>query len=206
VVGIKLNDGDKVASLDVVQPNGFLLLVTQKGFGKLAQIKESSSSKRGPVKEYPLQNRGTKGLQTLGRDASRVGIIAAARVVSENDDVAIISTNGTVLRSRVTNLPKAKRTSKEPEVMKLKEGGAMRALLALKNDSTTKGMKEAKEEKIGSSIPELQISEKAMSKAKREQRRGKKENERNDPCQCAVCWSSKSGMRKITNLEGYCRC
>ncbi|MBI5651820.1 MAG: DNA gyrase subunit A, partial [Chloroflexi bacterium] len=120
VYGIKLNEGDKVASLDVVQPDGFVLLVTQKGFGK-----------RTPIKDFSTQNRYTKGVGILGRDVARAGIIAAARVANEEDDVTIISTNGLVLRARVANLPKSKRTSKESEVIKLKEGDAVASIARL---------------------------------------------------------------------------
>ncbi|MCX7839208.1 MAG: DNA gyrase subunit A [Anaerolineae bacterium] len=123
VYGIKLNEGDKVASMDVVQPDGFLLIVTTKGYGK-----------RTPIKEYAVQNRYTKGVSTLGRDPARAGVIAAARVVNEDDDVTIIATSGHVLRARVANLPKAKRTSKESEVMKLKEGDAVASIARLESD------------------------------------------------------------------------
>jgi len=122
VYGIKLNEGDKVASLDVVQPDGFVLLVTQKGFGK-----------RTPIKDFSTQNRYTKGVGILGRDVARAGIIAAARVANEEDDVTIISTNGHVVRARVANLPKSKRTSKESEVIKLKEGDAVASIARLES-------------------------------------------------------------------------
>ncbi len=127
VIGIKLNEGDKVASMDAVQPEGFLLVVTAKGFGK-----------RTPVKEYAVQGRNTKGVTTLGRDVARAGVIAAARIVNEDDDVTIISTNGLVLRSRVTNLPKAKRTSKESAVMNLKEGDAVASIARLESEKKSK--------------------------------------------------------------------
>ncbi len=120
VIGIKLNEGDKVASMDIVQPDGYLLVVTAKGFGK-----------RTPIKEYAVQNRNTKGVSTLGRDPARGGVISTARVVNEDDDVTIISTNGLVLRSRVANLPKARRTSKESPVMNLKEGDEVASIARL---------------------------------------------------------------------------
>ena len=125
VIGIKLNEGDRVASMDIVQPDGFLLVVTAKGFGK-----------RTPIKEYSAQNRNTKGVTTLGRDPARGGVIAAARVVNEDDDVTIISANGLVLRSRVANLPKAKRTSREPAVITLKEGDAVASIARLEGKSS----------------------------------------------------------------------
>jgi len=138
VYGIKLNEGDKVASMDVVQPAGFLLVMTTKGFGK-----------RTPIKEYAVQNRYTKGVSTLGRDPARAGVIAAARVVNEDDEVTIISANGMVLRSRVVNLPKGKRTSKETEVLKLKEGDAVASIARLesqKAESRKQKAESAKEE------------------------------------------------------------
>lgn len=138
VYGIKLNEGDRVASMDVVQPEGFLLVVTTKGYGK-----------RTPVKEYSVQGRYTKGVSTLGRDVSRGGVIAAARVVNEDDDVTIISSNGLVLRSRVANLPKSKRTKREPEVIKLKEGDAVASIARLEGKSPApKVVKQAAEDSV----------------------------------------------------------
>jgi len=135
VYGIKLNEGDRVASMDMAQPEGFLLVVTAKGFGK-----------RTAVKEFAVQGRYTKGVRTLGRDAARAGVIAAARVVNEDDDVTIISTNGLVLRSRVANLPKSKRTSKESPVMNLKEGDAVASIARLEAKNGSGSAKETKEE------------------------------------------------------------
>jgi DNA gyrase subunit A len=137
VYGIKLNEGDQVASMDMVQPDGFVLVVTTKGFGK-----------RTPIKDYPLQGRYTKGVSTLGRDVARAGVIAAARVVNEDDDVTIISANGVVLRARVANLPKARRMSKESSVMTLKEGDAVASIARLEAKGSASA-KEAKEKAKG---------------------------------------------------------
>jgi DNA gyrase subunit A len=135
VYGIKLNEGDKVASMDVVQLDGFLLVVTAKGFGK-----------RTPIKEYSVQGRNTKGVSTLGRDPARAGVIAAARVVNEDDDVTIIATSGHVLRARVVNLPKSKRTSKETEVMKLKEGDAVASIARLESQKAESKKQKAEDD------------------------------------------------------------
>jgi DNA gyrase subunit A len=136
VYGIKLNEGDKVASMDVVQPDGFLLIVTQKGYGK-----------RTPIKEYSVQGRNTKGVSTLGRDPARAGVIAAARVANEDDDITIIATSGHVLRARVANLPKSKRTSKETEVMKLKEGDAVASIARLESQKAESKKQKTENEK-----------------------------------------------------------
>jgi DNA gyrase subunit A len=122
VYGIKLNEGDKVASMDAVAPDGYVLLVTAKGFGK-----------RTSVKEFTVQGRHTKGVSAMGRDVARAGVVAAARIVNEDDDVTIISTNGHVLRTRVSVLPKTRRTSKEAQVITLKEGDAVASIARLES-------------------------------------------------------------------------
>ncbi len=129
VYGVKLNEGDQVASMDLADENGFLLVMTGKGFGK-----------RTPIKDYPLQGRHTKGVSTLGRDVARSGVIKAARVVGEDDDITVISTNGIVFRTRVTNLPKAKRVSKEASLMTLREEDSVASIARLeaKGAATTK--------------------------------------------------------------------
>ena len=53
--------------------------------------------------------------------------------MNEDDDVTIIATSGHVLRARVVNLPKSKRTSKETEVLKLKEGDAVASIARLES-------------------------------------------------------------------------
>ncbi len=171
VYGIKLNEGDKVASMDVVQPDGFLLVMTAKGFGK-----------RTPIKEYGVQNRYTKGVSTLGRDPARGGVIVAARVVNEDDDVTIISANGMVLRSRVANLPKGKRTSKETEVIKLKEGDAVASIARMesqKAESRKQKAESAKKEQEEGEVEQLALEETeskkhAPSKSGGEKGKGKK--------------------------------
>jgi DNA gyrase/topoisomerase IV subunit A len=55
------------------------------------------------------------------------------RVVNEDDDITIIAASGHVLRARVVNLPKSRRTSKESEVMKLKEGDAVASIARLES-------------------------------------------------------------------------
>jgi DNA gyrase subunit A len=150
VIGIKLNEGDKVASMDVVQPDGFLLVMTAKGFGK-----------RTPIKEYAVQGRNTKGVSTLGRDPKKGGVIVAARVVNEDDEVTIISGNGMVLRSRVANLPKGKRTSKETSIIALKEGDAVASIARLEGKTALaeKEARSAKDTNDSAEVKQLELIE-----------------------------------------------
>ena len=83
------------------------------------------------------------------------------------DDVTIILENGMVLRSRVANLPKGKRTSKEPEVMKLKEGDAVASIArmeAQKAESRKQKAESAKKEKEEGEVEQLALDEIAEEK------------------------------------------
>jgi DNA gyrase subunit A len=111
VTGIRLEAKDKVASMEVIEKGGQLVLVTELGFGK-----------RTPLTEYPAKGRATGGVQTLAKDAiEKIGIISAARVVQEADDLTLISANGMVLRMKVKDVKKAGRATRGVHLMEVKE-------------------------------------------------------------------------------------
>jgi DNA gyrase subunit A len=112
VTGIKLSAGDKVTSMEVIEPGGYLLLVTTQGYGK-----------RTSLTEYPAKGRATGGVQTISKAAfDKIGIITAARVVQEVDDLTIISANGMVLRMKVKDVKHAGRATRGNHIMDVKEG------------------------------------------------------------------------------------
>ncbi len=89
VCGMRLLSGDRVASMEVAQPEGFLLVVTANGFGKLT-----------PVNQYPRQHRAGSGVRTF-KLTEKTDTVAAARVVSASQQVMIISAEGIVIRTPV---------------------------------------------------------------------------------------------------------
>ncbi len=112
VRAIRLRQGDRLTSLDVVDPKGDLLVVTALGFGK-----------RTPLSEYAAKGRGTGGVLTLSKDkVGTTGPIAAAHVVREDDDLTIISTGGLVLRTKVKQIKRAGRATMGVKVIDLREG------------------------------------------------------------------------------------
>jgi len=112
VRGIRLNDQDKLTSMEVVEPEGSLLVVTTKGFGK-----------RTELSNYPSRGRGAKGIATTSKKSLNIiGLIASARVVQTSDLITIMSANGHVLRAKVKNLRLAGRTTRGVKLMGVKEG------------------------------------------------------------------------------------
>ena len=112
VTGMKLQKGDRVTSMDVVEKNGFLLVLTEFGFGK-----------RTPLADYPVKSRATGGVTTQDqKNLSKTGKVTVARVVQEADEVTIISINGGVLRLKVGDISLSSRATKGVRIMQLAGG------------------------------------------------------------------------------------
>jgi DNA gyrase subunit A len=112
VQGIRLAEGDLVTSMDVVDKEGSLLIVTTGGFGK-----------QTPLKEYAPKGRGTQGVATVDQKVlPEIGKIAAARVVQNDDDLTIITANGVALRMKVKNIKQSGRATKGVHLIKPQEG------------------------------------------------------------------------------------
>jgi DNA gyrase subunit A len=109
VTGIKLKAGDKLASMEVIEPNGKLLVVTENGFGK-----------RSDLGEYPVKGRGTGGVTTIDqKNLSKIGKIAASRVVQDEDEVTMISSGGIMLRLKVKVISMSGRATRGFRIMDL---------------------------------------------------------------------------------------
>jgi len=118
VTGIRLAKDDRLAGVEIVVPHGFLMLVTTLGYGK-----------RTTLKEYPLRGRATKGILTIDKKAiHKIGNIAGARIVQEEDDLIIISANGVTLRTRVADIRQQGRATRGVRLMGLQPGDTVASL------------------------------------------------------------------------------
>ncbi|MGE5249930.1 MAG: DNA gyrase subunit A [Bacteroidota bacterium] len=115
VTGIHLSAGDAVTSMDVVESEGALLVVTANGYGKCT-----------PLKEYAAKGRATNGISTIDQKAlGTIGRIAAARVVQPNDDLTIITANGVALRLKVKDVKQSGRSTRGVHLIKPQEGDSV---------------------------------------------------------------------------------
>ena len=118
VAGIRLGKGDLVASMDIIQPGGALLIVTREGFGK-----------QTPLDDYPAKGRATGGVATIDQKAlDTTGRITAARVVQSSDDLTLITANGFVLRLKVEEVKQSGRATRGVRLMKLHSGDRVAAV------------------------------------------------------------------------------
>jgi DNA gyrase subunit A len=123
VWAMKLADADKLIAVEVVRVEGHLLLASQQGF-----------IKRTLLKEFPTKGRYTGGVVTYSTEA-RTGLLAAARVVAEDEDAVFVTQNGSEIRLRVENAPKANRGARGKQIFDLKGGDTLTGVVALGNSA-----------------------------------------------------------------------
>ncbi len=138
VNAIRLQEGDYVTGLDVVEPDADLLVVTASGYGK-----------RTPLSEYPARNRYTSGVLTTNPRYLRDGdFIITGRVVSEKDEVTLMTANGIALRTRVRAISRLGRTARGVRLVNLQDGDSITAVARLAHHHVSQ--KKEKEPTAGS--------------------------------------------------------
>ena len=121
VRGIKLDEGDYVVGAEVVRDGACLLTVTENGYGKRTAVEEYMRAGEDGQNRQP-QKRGGKGLKNYNI-TKKTGSVAGVRMVTETDDVMIISDDGTIIRMPAADINVYKRDVQGVIVMRV-EGGS----------------------------------------------------------------------------------
>ena len=110
VKAIELGEDDFVTDMLIVKEGYDILTITAKGYGK-----------RTDIEDYRLQSRGGKGIKA-GSFNEKTGLLVNMKMVTENDDVMIITENGTVIRTHVKDISKMGRDTRGVIIMRLEDG------------------------------------------------------------------------------------
>ncbi len=112
VTGVRLQAGDLLAGMDLIRPGGHVLVVTERGFGKLT-----------PVADYPVKNRAIQGVYTLDQHAiSKVGEIVGTRMVEDlSKELMLISTKGQIIRIPLEGIRISGRQTRGVILMRLED-------------------------------------------------------------------------------------
>ena len=109
VKGINLGSS-RLINMDVVSDNQFVLVVTEKGYGK-----------KTPIEEYRITNRGGKGVKTLNVTEKNGNIIAFEVLNSTDEDLMIITNEGIVIRLDASQISTMSRVTQGVRLINLKE-------------------------------------------------------------------------------------
>lgn len=122
VRGIKLKQGQKLISLIIIQPKGCALTATEKGYGQ-----------RTALQDYRSTGRGGQGVIAI-QVTSRNGKVVAATQVFDDDEVLLISNQGTLVRTRVNEISVIGRNTQGVRLIQLTKGETLVGLEAIAGD------------------------------------------------------------------------
>ena len=110
VRGVRLKDDDYVVEMvAAANEESTVLIVTQNGYGK-----------RTLLANYPLQGRAGKGVIAI-KTSTRNGPVVATKMVTEDDELIIVNSNGMVTRMAVNDIRTIGRTTQGVRLMSLRK-------------------------------------------------------------------------------------
>jgi len=110
VRSMRLADSDEVIDIAAVEAGTTVLAVTTNGYGK-----------RTDPDEYREQGRNGKGIKAINL-TDKTGELAALFFVHEDEDILLITDDGTIIRNRAADIRLCGRVSMGVRLMKLAEG------------------------------------------------------------------------------------
>ena len=110
VRALDLNDDDYLVDMLVVDKTKDIFTLTSLGYGK-----------RSSIEDYRLQNRGGKGIKA-GLFSDKTGDLVNMKQVSDEDDLMIITTAGTIIRMHADTISCIGRSTRGVRVMNVKSG------------------------------------------------------------------------------------
>ena len=110
VIGIRLGSGDEVVAADTIGNECKLLFVTESGFGKCT-----------PCDEFTPHRRGAKGVK-IYKITKKTGAIVGVCKVSQDDELILINSEGTIIRIRIDNISTTGRVAQGVKLINLEDG------------------------------------------------------------------------------------
>jgi DNA gyrase subunit A len=117
VIGMRLGKAQRVISMLVAENESqSVLTATEHGFGK-----------RTPITEYTRHGRGTQGMIAI-QTSERNGKVVGATLVTDSDEVMLISTTGVLIRTKVKQIREMGRSTQGVTLISLDSGGKLAGL------------------------------------------------------------------------------
>ena len=123
VKSMELNDGDYVVDMCVIKDNCEVITMTENGYGK-----------RSDLEDYRLQNRAGKGVKA-GVFNAKTGKLVNLKLVSEDEDIMVITSNGTIIRISASEITKIGRDTQGVRLMRIDNSMVSNIALTAKEDA-----------------------------------------------------------------------
>ncbi len=143
VIGMNLNPGDEVVSMQLHTQGQYMLFLSERGMGK-----------RTEVDEFTIQKRGGKGVKCY-KITEKTGELMGAKAVHGDEEIIMMTTEGVLIRIRVEDINILSRITSGVKLMNL-EPGVKIAQAAKVRDRLSNGEKEFDNvEEAEESLPEV---------------------------------------------------
>ncbi len=126
VRGMNVQADAKVLGMEIVRPGSELFVITERGYGK-----------RTSVEDYPIHHRGGQGVFTITMTAKK-GLLAAMKIVEENDELMIITEEGVVVRTPVEGVSQLGRSTQGVHIMNVADKDKVTAVAVTEGTSSKK--------------------------------------------------------------------
>ena len=121
VRGMNVPAGSKVLGMEIAREGTDLFVITEKGYGK-----------RTPIGDYPSHHRGGQGVYTITMTEKK-GLLAAMKIVADEDEIMIMSEEGVVVRTPVEGISELGRSTQGVRVMNVAEEDRVTAVAISSN-------------------------------------------------------------------------
>ena len=146
VRAITIEGDDRVVGMICMEPDSQndILVLSENGYGK-----------RTNLEDYRITNRGGKGVKTL-QVTDKTGKLVSIQAVSDDNDLMIITRNGTAIRTAAADIRVAGRATQGVRIINLRNGDAIASVMAVpKNDDEEETeTTPAAEQPVGEPAPE----------------------------------------------------
>ena len=122
VIGINLSEGDEVIGMQLDVQGKYLLFVSENGLGK-----------RTMTEEFSAQNRGGKGVKCY-KITEKTGNIVGVKAVNDDNEVMIITTEGIIIRMKVSDISVLGRVTSGVKLINLAEQVTVASITKVKED------------------------------------------------------------------------
>ena len=122
VRGITLEGDDEAVDMTIAVEGCRILSISEKGLGKMT-----------PIEEYRLTARGGKGVRTM-KLTEKTGKLVAQMLVDGDEDLLIITDDGTIIRTPIDSISTTSRNSQGVWLMRVDSGSKVTGVAKLEHE------------------------------------------------------------------------
>ncbi len=141
--GMRIDTDDRIIGMEVLSYGQTLFAVTENGYGK-----------RTSIDEYPVQNRGGKGVITI-KTNERNGAVVSILLVEETDEVMLMTDMGKLIRIPIAGISVISRNTQGVKLMGLDNGERLVSAARLAEQEPEEAGEDCAEDEMGGPAPDV---------------------------------------------------